>query len=232
MIYDNSALQMPAEIETQFQEAYKKTKGLREEWDGYSYATRALEYSATLYHTPLEPDDIVLEIGCACSYMIFYIAPMVKKVYGIDDLSSLPWAQRWMETTDAFEEIGSGKVELVIHDARSLPFPDEFFDKVLTFSVLEHFDWVTGADTDCAKEVYRVLKPNGVFTGTVDHNPITECPPNFGTGTEKCYMYQTFMDRIVNPAGFRLAGDVNLAAIPKDADYMTSLFFKLMKGYV
>lgn len=228
MIYDNRCLQMPTEIESQFQKAYKEMEGMKDEWYQHSYQTRGYEYSAILYHTPLEPDDVVLVIGCACSYMIFYIAPMVGKVYGIDNLSCLPWGQFWLETITEFKEIRSGKVEVVIQDAATLPFPDEFFDKVFTFSVLEHFDWASGADISCAKEVYRVLKPGGVFTGTVDHNPVTERPPEFEGA--KVYTCQSFQDRIVEPAGFNLAGDVNMSAIPERVNFITSLFFKLVRG--
>jgi ubiquinone/menaquinone biosynthesis C-methylase UbiE len=225
MIYTNETCDITVEVESEFQEQYKQP--LRDEWYDWSYLPRGYEYSASLYYTPLEETDIVLDVGCACSYFVFYIAGKVRKAYGIDDFSAVPWSERWRQTLEHFDELQQDKVEIVEHDAGELPFPDAFFDKVYTFSALEHFDWDSGADVDCAKEVYRVLKSGGTFTGTVDYNPLSEHPPSH-PGT-KVYTYQSFVDKIVHPAGFMLAGDVDMKPWPIVANYVTPLYFKLVK---
>jgi SAM-dependent methyltransferase/uncharacterized protein YbaR (Trm112 family) len=50
-------------------------------------------------------------------------------------------------------------IEVVVGDARHLPFPDDSFDVVFSYSVLQHLapDDVEAAIAECA----RVLKPNG-----------------------------------------------------------------------
>lgn len=53
--------------------------------------------------------------------------------------------------------------KLVTYDGKKIPFPSRSFDIVVSNSVLEHVDGLSGA----VSEIYRVLKPGGVFITTV-----------------------------------------------------------------
>lgn len=44
-------------------------------------------------------------------------------------------------------------------DARKIPYPDNTFDEVKAFHIIEHFNWMEG--NEVLKEWCRVLKPNG-----------------------------------------------------------------------
>lgn len=56
---------------------------------------------------------------------------------------------------------------LNVADAEALPFNDNQFDLVYSWGVLHHTPDTKGA----FKEVYRVLKPNGLFRGMIYHVP-------------------------------------------------------------
>lgn len=69
---------------------------------------------------------------------------------------------------------GARKVDrykkLTCADACSLPFSNNYFNTVLSVSVLEHIE---GAD-EVVKEAYRVLKPGGKFIFTANTEKISE----------------------------------------------------------
>ena len=50
-------------------------------------------------------------------------------------------------------------------DALKLIYPDNHFDRVISISVIEHI--ADNGDSDAVKEIWRVLKPNGLFILTV-----------------------------------------------------------------
>ncbi len=54
-------------------------------------------------------------------------------------------------------------VEKKLCDACNIPYPDDFFDLVVAFDVLEHIE----DDITAINEIGRVMKPNGVFVFTV-----------------------------------------------------------------
>ncbi|MGH2523256.1 MAG: class I SAM-dependent methyltransferase, partial [Anaerolineales bacterium] len=61
----------------------------------------------------------------------------------------------------AGEQQSPGKTGVAQADAKQVPFPDGYFDRVLMFDVVEHlFPWELAV---CLAEVRRVLRPGGAF---------------------------------------------------------------------
>jgi SAM-dependent methyltransferase len=106
-------------------------------------------------------------------------------------------------------------------DARHLPFPDEVFGCVFSLSVLEHIP----SPTDVVAEAFRVLRPGGIFVGTVVLSDLHEhlyYPGLFRRvglgllgrayrfGQDRAFHHRTMLakgdwDGLLTGAGFRLA---------------------------
>lgn len=105
-------------------------------------------------HLHLQPDDLVLDVGCNCGDADQYITslhPEIRQIIGLDNSSvRLERAKkRWGENS---------KIQFIEGDATQLPFSDHTFDKVLCVDTLE---WVKPPEAGL-REIFRVLKPGGI----------------------------------------------------------------------
>lgn len=218
----------------------RHTKGIYAEYEAFvgenhkaTCSAHAWDYAEAIEQAAFKPDDLVLDIGCASSYFGLFIADRVRTCYGIDDFTSyafITYTVPWMKTLPDFEQYRTGKFVFVAANAARIPFPDNFFDKVVTFSALEHF--VGDDDIDCAKEVGRVLKPGGSFLGTVDYNPVNHKPLKHYPICS-VYTYRSLHERIVSPSCLRLAGtDFEALREEPRGDYVDAVFFHLVKEKV
>ena len=66
---------------------------------------------------------------------------------------------------DRLRAVAASNVEVVTADATALPFPDEHFDTVVSFTMLHHVPSPQLQDRLLA-EARRVLAPDGVFAGS------------------------------------------------------------------
>ena len=98
----------------------------------------------------------VLNIGVGSGYLEQKILDKNIEVYSLDPSE---------------DTINRVKNELGLNErakigySDSIPFDDDFFDKVIMTEVLEHLN---KESLECSlREVYRILKPKGLFIGTV-----------------------------------------------------------------
>ena len=115
-------------------------------------------------------NDKVLEFGCGFSYPYIYFSKFCEEFILSDDFS---WCKRDYAIKDKLDPntvITEAKkhfnVKPMQFSATKIPFPDNYFDKVYSISVMEHIE----KDSKAMDEVYRVLKPGGKFVFTTEVN--------------------------------------------------------------
>jgi len=196
---------------------------LKPGWLGNLYGLRNWDMPMASKNCPIHADDVVLDVGCGESLFFLLAAEKAKESWGVDN-GNWNEFQDWFESLDYFPAYRSGRAKFRKCSAANLPFPDEMFDKVYTFSAFEHFK---GDDDICAaREVYRVLKPGGYFCGTVDYNPETE-RPQVEDCPVKTYTLDSFLRRIVEPSELKLVGETRLTGNP--VEIASIIFFLLRK---
>lgn len=112
------------------------------------------EYPVPALRMPRGAGKRLLDVGCNWGRWSLAAARIGYQVVGIDpSLGAILAARR------VSNELGLA-ADFVVGDARCLPFPDDYFDAVFSYSVLQHF-----AAHDASRalgEVRRVLRDGGV----------------------------------------------------------------------
>jgi ubiquinone/menaquinone biosynthesis C-methylase UbiE len=102
------------------------------------------------------PGDRVLDIGCGAGYFLRKISSKYKELYGMDISSSiLQEAEEKTKETYPQEAQKFKWIESIA--AEPLPFPDEFFDTIVSISTV-HFIYDIFS---LIREIRRVLKDRG-----------------------------------------------------------------------
>jgi len=106
----------------------------------------------------LSQRDCVLDWGCGNGHFSFFLANRGFKpqIFSLEDppplLSLLP--------SGGYEFIKGDK-----NDPVSLPYPDAFFEGIVSVGVLEHVREFGGSEEASLREIFRVLRPGGLFIG-------------------------------------------------------------------
>lgn len=134
-------------------------------------------------------DKIVLNEGC---------------FYPYDEISLAHKAKKWVSVDFSEKTISECKklvegVQFEVQDIRKLPYSDNYFDVVLSFSTIDHVR--NGRDL-VQKEVNRVLKPGGFYIITVPNLDYPEFKRESGDfGYCYCYTPTELKNELIN-AGF------------------------------
>ena len=121
------------------------------------YAKRTANQQAVFVLPYLRPGMDLLDVGCGPGTITLGLAQAVipGSVTGVD--------HDWQHVEMASKLVGENDVPNATFqtgDALSLPFDDDTFDAVFENDMFTH---LSQKASNAAKEVYRVLKPNGIF---------------------------------------------------------------------
>lgn len=108
------------------------------------------------------PGMRVLDIGCGRGEILRHCMELGVEAYGVDyaEVATL-MSRDVIQTARTNEALGKVTAGVCRSDAKYLPFPSNYFDRVLMFDVVEHlFPWELH---QAMLDVRRVLKPNGRF---------------------------------------------------------------------
>ncbi|MEM7115211.1 MAG: class I SAM-dependent methyltransferase [Chloroflexota bacterium] len=106
----------------------------------------------------------VLDVGCGRGEIVRHCMRLGIEAHGMDYAEVA--TQMTREVVEAEQESNNGAngrlpVTICRSDAKKLPYPSNYFDRVLMFDVVEHlYPWELH---EAMLEVRRVLKPNGRF---------------------------------------------------------------------
>lgn len=99
---------------------------------------------------PATSQEPILELGCGTGHWSEFLSSKGFKVIALDISEAMLSKARLKEIKN---------VEFRKADAAALPFPDESFGMVVSITMLEFVDDLEKV----LKEIYRVLKPEGLF---------------------------------------------------------------------
>ena len=103
----------------------------------------------------LQPGDRVLDIGLGWGNMALNAAQLGCRVVG---MTLAPEQARYVREEAKRRGLGD-RLQVLVEEARSLPFPDESFDKVVTIGATEHIDDLG----TLFREVARVMTAEALF---------------------------------------------------------------------
>ena len=126
-------------------------------WIGTPNFIRIIEWRSMLEWLEPKEGERILDVACGAGTLSLKIAERGCKVHGID------LSEKAINSAKRLAEREKIVCEFKIGSAEDLPYPNEYFDKVVFSSSLEHI----GDDIKALKEACRVLKLNGSIVLTV-----------------------------------------------------------------
>ena len=119
---------------------------------------RRIEWWSMLEYLDAKEGERILDVAYGEGTLSLKITERGCDVCGID------MSENAINSAKRLAGIERAACEFKVGNAEDLPYPDEYFDKVVCSSSFEHFK----DDIKALKEMYGVLKPNGKVVLTTD----------------------------------------------------------------
>lgn len=177
---------------------------------------RVLEYRLVFDLLEARSSDRILDIGSPKLLSLFLAEKLGAEVYSTD-------IDRYFiedyNTFRALRGVPESRFHALEADGRRLQFPECYFTKIYSISVLEHIP--EDGDSECMKEVARTLMPKGICVLTVPFSPVRreeflESKDFYWSGQSKVngdsqkvffqrrYSERDLHDRLIGPSGLGL----------------------------
>ncbi len=112
-----------------------------------------------LHLLKLRPGMRLLDVGCARGELVMFCGYKGIDSYGVDFSEAALVIGR--SRFNFYNNDEQKRIHLICADVSSLPFPDAYFDRVMSWALVEHlFQWQL---ENFLSEVYRVLRTDGVL---------------------------------------------------------------------
>jgi len=120
------------------------------------YIVRDIRYKSRLIaHAQIQAGHRVMDLGCGTGTL----AIMAKRAQPQADIFGLDADPEMLKVAKAKKDQEKLEVKFDVGFTNNLPYPDEFFDRVLSSIMIHHLK--TPDKEKTAHEIYRVLKPGG-----------------------------------------------------------------------
>jgi SAM-dependent methyltransferase len=175
---------------------------------------RSLEYRLVWKEADFQSGDRILDIGSPKLLSLYLAEKIGAEVFATDIEDYFLGEYDFLRNA---RKISHQTLHLEVEDGRRLSFPDNSFTKVYSISVIEHIP--EEGDTECLREIGRVLRPGGLCLITVPYWPTSRDeyrPPNFywarsSTSTpdgrvffQRRYCQEDLYTRLIKPSGLTL----------------------------
>jgi SAM-dependent methyltransferase len=188
-------------------------RGLRGLFQPVAY-WRNIEYRLVFDAARFQPGDRVLDIGSPKLLSLYLAEQVGAEVFATDIEAYFVDEYRFLR---ARRRIPSERLHIEVQDGRRLSYADDSFTKAYSISVIEHIP--DGGDTECIKEIGRVLAPGGECLITVpfwrSSRQVYRKPDFYWADSsvaaadgrifyERHYSEEDLYRRIINPSGLTL----------------------------
>lgn len=127
------------------------SKTMKKYWENYDFKANLLEPHLKEF-IPEKKYENILDLGCGDGRGTASINKIGKNMFCLDTSFNL---------LNLLKSRNLSNITLINADAKKLPFPDNFFDIIISLSTVEHISY---EDIHCVfNEVFRVLKKDGLF---------------------------------------------------------------------